>query len=144
MKSADLRTIYDASESVEPAIRAEFLQLIEQREEAEQRIAEDERRRKEAVPEVVNNFRHIKPGTLVVRSPLWKEQRGQPDNQQIGMITELKIFEDDLCMAVFWPEIHWEGEMFSSINHPNNAVLKSGEELPQITMNANQQRKTPA
>ncbi len=107
----------------------------------EQRLEEDERRRREAVPQVVPSWRDVSPGTIVVRSKHWKDNNFKPDNVQIGIVTDMKICEDDICVAVYWPVVHWEGESHSSMNHPLNVACRDGRTLPFVTMNANQQRK---
>lgn len=103
------------------------------------RAAEEERRRSRAIPIQVPNFHEVRPGTLVVRSEHWKQQKYDKDNCQIGMLTEIKIYKDDLNGFSVWPMVHWEGDLHSSLVHPINVALKSGKELPIVTINDNQQ-----
>lgn len=121
---------------------SEFRKEVAARDEYEKQVADRERRQREAVPQVVPSWRNVSAGTIVTRSQHWKENNCKPNSTQIGIITDMKILEDDLCVAVFWPIVHWEGESFSSMNHPLNVACQDGRDLPVITMNANQQRKT--
>lgn len=107
----------------------------ERREEQE---AEDAERRAAAVPLQVPDFHSVAPGTLVVRSDHWKRERNDPANKQLGIITDLMIYEDDLCGFIHWPVVHWAGELSSGTNHPLNVALQDGRELPVKTMNSNQ------
>ena len=117
------------------------LKVIEETKQAEINAAEEEARRTAAVPLEVPDFRDVKVGTLVVRSEHWKKERGYKNDIQVGIIVDFTIFEDDLCVAVYWPRIHWEGELMSFANHPLNVALRDGTDLPTITMNENQQAK---
>jgi hypothetical protein len=111
--------------------------------EAEERHKEDERRRSEAIPQVVPDFKDVSVGTVVVRSEHFKKEHSYNKSRfdQIGMIVEIKIYEDDLCVASYWPVVHWEGEHSSSTNHPLNVSCKDGRILPTRTINSNQQSK---
>jgi len=137
---ADLRTIYEGVDSIDPQVRSRLLKYIENREETERHLQEEERRRREAIPEEAQDWQDVQTGTIVVRSEHWKENRCKPNDKQIGILVELKIFEDDLCGFIHWPIVHWEGEPFSSMCHPNIPALRDGV-LPKKTMNANQQVK---
>lgn len=114
---------------------------IEHREYLKEAADQEEERRKRAIPEVVPDWKNVRLGTKVVRSKQWKQNKCEPKNTQIGLLVQLHYFKDDLCGVVTWPIIHWENELHSSLNHPANAALSSGESLPKITMNANQQEE---
>lgn len=118
------------------------VRIVELR-DAEERNKEDERRRSEAIPQVVPDFKNVSVGTLVVRSEHFKKEHSYNKSKfdQVGIIVEMKIYEDDLCIASYWPVIHWEGEHSSSSNHPLNVACKDGRILPTRTINSNQQTK---
>ncbi len=144
MKSEQLQEILNAidPEKLPAETLNDFRREVAAREEREKQVEENERRRREAVPQVVPSWRNVSAGTIVTRSQHWRENNFKPNSTQIGIITDMKILEDDLCVAVFWPIVHWEGEAFASMNHPLNVACQDGRDLPLITMNANQQRKT--
>ena len=76
----------------------------------EERNREDEKRRSEAIPQVVPDFKDVSVGTLVVRSEHFKKEHSYNKSKfdQVGIIVEMKIYEDDLCIASYWPVVHWE------------------------------------
>lgn len=118
------------------------VRIVELR-DAEERNREDERRRSEAVPEVVPDFQDVPVGTMVVRSEHYKKEFSYNKSKfdQVGIIVKMQLFEDDLCGYVYWPIVHWEGESSSSMIHPMNVSCRDGRILPSKTMNANQQSK---
>lgn len=111
----------------------------------EEAAAEQEANRARAIPLVVPNWNYAAVGDLVKRSAHFlKENTYQrlnmpPMEEQVGIITQLKQYKDDLCGMVTWPHIHWQGETSSSMCHPLNATLVGRTDLPTITMNSNQQ-----
>lgn len=140
MNSSKLQEIFNAVDAskVDQQTLNEFKTEIVVKREREQQEEENERIRREAVPQVVPSWRDVSAGTIVVRSEHWKVNNFKPNSKQVGIITDMKIVEDDLCVAVFYPVIHWEGEMFAATNHPLNAACQDGRILPTVTMNANQ------
>jgi hypothetical protein len=145
LTSVDLIEIFAAinQDRIDREVLDKLSARIKELKEFEERSKEDERRRSEAVPQVVPNFKEVKVGTVVVRSEHYKKECtwSKKTHDQIGMIVEMQIFEDDLCLASYWPVVHWEGEHSSSINHPLNVACKDGRILPTTTMNANQQSR---
>lgn len=107
--------------------------------EREQRQAEEDARRSEAIPIEVPDFSKVKPGTLVTRSEHYIKQSLGKNRGQIGIVTKINIYKDDLSVASYWPDVHWEGEYSSAFSHPLNVELANGKQLPKIIMNNNQQ-----
>lgn len=109
---------------------------------------EQERIRREAIPEMVNDFSKVRAGTLVRRSVHYYESRSLeiPEVRQLGIIVDISIKEDFYAGVSYWPVIHWESQAMSSLTHPNLVDLSSGEVLKQVKNNANQQvsDKTPS
>lgn len=122
-------------------ILEEFKEYIDRVSEMENREAEEKRRREEAVPLEVPDFSKVKVGTLVVRSEHSVEQSCGRGKDDIGIITDFKICEDDLCGFIHWPVIHWEGSIMSTMCHPINVACRDGRSLPKKTMNNNQLAK---
>jgi hypothetical protein len=83
---ADLRTIYEGVDSIDPQVRSRLLKYIENREETERHLQEEERRRREAIPEEAQDWQDVQTGTIVVRSEHWKENRCKPNDKQIGIL----------------------------------------------------------
>lgn len=109
---------------------------------------EQERIRREAIPEMVNDFSNVRAGTLVRRSDHYYKSRSLeiPEVRQVGIIVDMSIKEDFYAGVGYWPVIHWESQAMSSLTHPNLVDLSSGEVLKQVKNNANQQvsDKTPS
>lgn len=116
----------------------DFAKFVDNIVNQEKRQAEDEEKRKQAVPEEVPDFQDVQVGTVVVRSQHYLKEKCQKDKGQIGIIVKMEIYQDDLCGVIHWPTIHWEGEHHSSTSHPMNVACKDGRTLPTKTMNANQ------
>lgn len=140
--STELMLLHTAGEEVlkisKPELLEKLVSLIKETAERERRHAEEEQSRKAAVPMTVPNFLSVEPGTLVVRSEHWKKQNYKPDNTQIGIVTKLKLFKDDICGMVAFPDVFWQGESFSNFCGPLNVALHDGTVLPTVVMNANQ------
>lgn len=89
----------------------------------------------------------MNPGTLVKRSDhyikenCWTDSEREKAKNKIGIISSIKLLEDDICIAIAFPLVHWEGESYPNMCHPLNVKLANGETLPTVTMNANQQVK---
>jgi hypothetical protein len=107
--------------------------------------ADEEDRRSKAIPVTVPNWATVRTGTLVKRSEhyirelTYSSETEAKATKQLGIVTELCVFADDLCAVITFPCIHWEGESFTSMSHPMNARLASDEDLPTIVMNNNGQ-----
>lgn len=110
----------------------------------EERIAEEEARRSQASPMEAPQWIGVQRGTLVKRSKHYLKQQtyqrpGMPPlAEQVGIVTKVEMYKDDLCGLIGYPEIHWQGESFSATSHPMNACLADGQALKLVTMNANQ------
>ena len=141
LDSKELSTIHNAV--TESSVGAELYAKIEvmaiSAKEREDRNKEEKARRSQAIPLEVPNFSAVSPGTLVTRSEHYLKECFNRNKGQIGIITNIKICRDDLSVASYWPEVHWVGEYSSSMCHPLNVSLNSGEKLPTIIMNSNQQ-----
>lgn len=74
----------------------------------------------------VIDFRTVKTGSLVRRSPHYFKSRATPkshsDRTQLGIVTELRFFPDPVSGVICFPIIHWEGGVMSSMTHPSLAV----------------------
>lgn len=142
IETSELRTIWNAVDwpNVPPEVYKKFTEFVEAREELDKFEKERDERLAAAVSTQVPDFSGVKVGTLVVRSTHALQQNSwlKPD---IGIITNIKIFEDDLAGVAYWPDVHWEGEIMSKLSHPLNVALRDGTVLPMRTMNANQQTK---
>jgi hypothetical protein len=145
LTSVDLIEIFAAvnPDRIDRVVLDKLSVRIQELKELEERNREDEKRRSEAIPQVVPDFKDVSVGTVVVRSEYFKKEHSYNKSKfdQIGMIVEVKIYEDDLCIASYWPVVHWEGEHSSSTNHPLNVACKDGRILPSRTINSNQQSK---
>jgi hypothetical protein len=145
LTSDELILIFNAvdKDKIEKTVLNKLVARIGELKELEDRNAEDERRRSEAVPQVVPDFQDVPVGTMVVRSESYKREFtfNKKDHDNPGIIVEMKIFDDDLCGYVYWPVVHWEGQAASSMMHPLNVACKDGRLLLNKTMNANQQSK---
>jgi hypothetical protein len=118
-------------------------QLIEEQNAEEKRRIAEEQKQVEAIPLSVPNFKDVKIGTLVARSKHYiKEFCKDKDFFEIGIITELKFFSDDLCGIITYPVIHWQDTSHTTINHPINVELYRQVQPQFIVMNANQQTST--
>lgn len=115
-----------------------FAKVRDNLEERDQRQAEEEVKRNQAVPIVVPDFSRVMPGTLVTRSPHYLKECFGRNKGQLGIITKVVMYKDDLNGASFWPDVHWVGEYSSTSTHPINVALADGTKLPTVTVNANQ------
>lgn len=74
----------------------------------------------------VIDFRSLRTGSLVKRSPHYFRSRGtpkgHPDRKQVGIVTGLKFFPDPVAGTICFPIIHWEGGVMDSMTHPSLAV----------------------
>ena len=72
----------------------------------------------------VIDFRQIATGTVVTRSSHWnREHCVKSRKREIGILTEVKFFQDKVSGVVAYPVIHWEGAAMSSMTHPMNVAL---------------------
>ena len=117
-------------------------QLIEEQNAEEKRRIAEEQKQVEAIPLSVPNFKDVKIGTLVARSKHYIKELFVVRPFEIGIITELKFFSDDLCGIITYPVIHWQDTSHTTINHPINVELYRQVQPQFIVMNANQQTST--
>lgn len=74
--------------------------------------------------------KRFKTGSLVVRSDHWRREHCQPNDYQLGIVTELH-YENERGNTVCYPVIHWEGTAMAHLTHPNNADVTTWQAVTQ-------------
>jgi hypothetical protein len=83
----------------------------------------------------VCDFSKARRGFLVKRSPHWYTLHPKSERVQIGIITELDFYEDEIGHVICYPVVHWEGGLNSASVHPANVIpLRNRDSLPMRIM----------
>jgi hypothetical protein len=75
-----------------------------------------------------DKFARVRTGTLVRRSEHWhREHPGYPRGQ-VGVVVGSEVYDREETLGegrglVTFPVVHWEGEVSSSVTHPDNAEV---------------------
>jgi hypothetical protein len=72
-------------------------------------------------------------GLLVKRSAHYREQHCIPADRpdELGIVTDKAFYEED-GRVVCYPEVHWEGNVMASTNHPMNVTPYRQHALKEI------------